>query len=112
MCRRMAEWDCLGLDCPDCAKVAEGARRRDVLEVLGALGAMGLASSARHESVPTAPPNTPFADALHSASEPIPVSGPWPATRAESAAESCRLVCQRCATAKEHCGQSGTSQRK
>src|SRR5712671_4375111 len=45
LCRRMADWDCENLDCPDCSSVAERARTRDVGEVVGALGALGLAAA-------------------------------------------------------------------
>jgi len=108
MCRRMAEWDCLGLDCSDCAAVAQSARTRDVAEPLAALGALGFASSVGHEAGPSPRGNTPFADALHSGSELIPAMGGWPAMRAESAVESCRVVCRSCATAKEQCDRSST----
>jgi len=111
MCRRMAEWDCLGLDCPDCPSVAQSARTRDVLEVLGTLGALGLAGSLHAETAPARPAaSTPFADALHSGSEPITPGFGGISLRAESAVESCRIVCRRCAAAKASCERSSTPQ--
>jgi len=110
MCRRMAEWDCLGLDCPDCPSVAQSARTRDVLEVLGTLGALGLAGAARPDTTPAArPSSTPFADALHSGSEPITPSFGGLSLRAESAVESCRIVCRRCATARDSCARAASN---
>src|SRR5882762_5760384 len=44
LCRRMADWDCENLDCPDCSAVAERARARDFGETMGALAALGLAA--------------------------------------------------------------------
>src|SRR5712672_1511089 len=86
LCRRMADWDCENLDCPDCTAVAERARARDVGEVLGALGALGLAAAffGQQSSTPTVG-KTPFADALGSGAPPAPPNGFLPATREASA---------------------------
>src|SRR2546421_9406209 len=73
LCRRMADWDCENLDCPDCSAVAERARARDVGEVMGALGALGAAAAFVGQQSGASPhSNTPFADALHSAGELAP----------------------------------------
>jgi len=104
LCRRMADWDCENLDCPDCSAVAERARARDVGEVLGALGALGLAAAfVGQQSSAPAPGNIPFADALGSGAPPAPPNGFLPATREASAVDSCRATCRRCAETKLRC---------
>ena len=105
LCRRMADWDCENLDCPDCSAVAERARARDVGEVMGALAALGAAAAFVGQQSSASPhSNTPFADALHSGGEPAPPNGFLPATRESSEVESCRATCRRCAETKRRCG--------
>lgn len=104
LCRRMADWDCENMDCPECSSVAERARTRDVGEVAGALAALGLAGFFAQQSSAPASGNTPFADALHSGAEPTPSNGFLPATREASEVESCRATCRRCAETKLRCG--------
>jgi hypothetical protein len=103
LCRRMADWDCIDLDCPDCSSVAQQARTRDVGEVVGALTALFLAASVRQQTDPPAPSMTPFADALHSGGVPGASNGIVPSTRTASEVESCRATCRSCADAKLHC---------
>jgi hypothetical protein len=103
LCRRMADWDCIDLDCPDCSSVAQQARTRDVGEVVGALAALSLASLARQQSDPPARSMTPFADALHIGGVPGAPNGLMPSTREASEVESCRATCRRCADAKLRC---------
>src|SRR5205823_6787968 len=40
LCRRMADWDCADLDCPDCSSVAQRVRTRDIGEFIGAVAAL------------------------------------------------------------------------
>jgi len=104
LCRRMADWDCENLDCPDCSSVAQQARTRDVGEVAGALAALFLGGGLAHQ--PSDSPSrstTPFADALHSGAPPVASSGLLPATREASEVESCRATCRRCAETKLRC---------
>jgi hypothetical protein len=103
LCRRMADWDCENLDCPDCSSVAERARTRDVGEVAGALAAVGLAGFFAQQSSSTGSGNTPFANALSSGAPPVSSNGFWPATREASEVESCRVTCRRCADTKLRC---------
>jgi hypothetical protein len=103
LCRRMAAWDCIDLDCPDCTSVAQHARVRDVGEVAGALTALGLAGLVRQQVDPPAQSKTPFADALHSGGVPGATNGLMPSTREASEVESCRATCRRCADAKLRC---------
>jgi hypothetical protein len=103
MCRRMAEWDCADLDCPDCAAVARTARGRDVGEVLGAVGALVLAGAIGRQADAPARRTMPFADDLHTGAEPGAGNGWLPATRAESTVEACRQTCRRCAATKLRC---------
>lgn len=102
MCRNMADWDCLDLDCPDCAGEAERARATDILEVLGALTAIGLARAAHPQSEPTFSGKTPFADMLHSGGAPVSLGL---SLRADSAIEACRITCRGCAAVKQLCGR-------
>ena len=102
-CRRMADWDCTDLDCPDCSSVAKQARTRDVGEVVGALTALCLASLFRQQVDPPASSTTPFADALQVGGVPGATNGFMPATREASQVESCRATCRRCAEAKLRC---------
>ena len=104
LCRRMADWDCENLDCPDCSAVAERARARDVGEVLGALGALGFAAAffGQQASAPGTG-NTPFANALASGAPPVSQNGFLPATREASEVDSCRATCRRCAETKLRC---------
>src|SRR5256885_7280048 len=60
LCRRMADWDCEDLDCPDCSFVAQHARTRDVGEVVGALAALCLASLTGQQANSPARSATPF----------------------------------------------------
>jgi hypothetical protein len=103
LCRRMADWDCADLDCPNCSSVAQKARTRDVGEVLGALAAICLAGSVGRQVDPPAPSATPFADALSVGGVPGAANGLMPATREASQVESCRATCRRCAGAKLRC---------
>ena len=104
LCRRMADWDCENLDCPDCSAVAERARARDFGETMGALAALGLAAGFFGQQSPSpAAGNTPFANALASGAEPAPSTGFLPATRAANEVESCRATCRRCADTKLRC---------
>src|SRR5258707_15583943 len=97
LCRRMADWDCENLDCPDCSAVAEGARARDFGETMGALAALGLAAGFFGQQSPSpAAGNTPFANALASGAEPTPSIGFLMATRAANEAESFRVASSRC----------------
>jgi hypothetical protein len=105
LCRRMADWDCENLDCPDCSAVAERARASDVGEVLGALAALGAAAAfVGQQSSAPAPGNTPFANALATGAPPAPPNGFLPATREASEVDSCRAACRRCAETKLRCG--------
>jgi hypothetical protein len=103
LCRRMADWDCIGLDCPDCSSVAQKARTRDVAEIVGALAALCLAASVGQQVDPPARSTTPFADALGVGGVPGATNGLLPATREASQVESCRATCRRCADARLHC---------
>src|SRR5438128_146061 len=103
LCRRMADWDCDDLDCPDCSSVAQQARTRDVGEVAGALAALCLAGLVHQQVDPPARSTTPFADALHSGGVPGATNGFMPSTREASQVESCRATCRRCADAKLRC---------
>src|SRR2546425_10559141 len=103
LCRRMADWDCTDLDCPDCGSVAKQARTRDVGGGAGALTALCLASLVRQQGVPPASSATPFGDALQVGGVPGATNGFMPATREASHVESCRATCRRCAEAKLRC---------
>src|SRR5205823_14671752 len=103
LCRRMADWDCTDLDCPDCSSVAQKALTRDVGEVVGALAALCLAASVRQQVDPPPRSMTPFADALSVGGVPGATDGLLPATREASQVESCRFACRRCAEAKLRC---------
>src|SRR6266852_722359 len=88
LCRRMADWDCENLDCPDCSSVAQQARARDVVEVVGALAALLLGGGLAHQpSDSPARSTTPFADALRSGGAPVASNGFMPATREASEVE-------------------------
>src|SRR3977135_4275681 len=100
LCRRMADWDCENLDCPDCSSVAERARTRDVGEVAGALAAVGLAAFFAQQSISPGSDKPRFADRLSSGAPPVSSNGSWPATREASEVESCRVTCRRCADTK------------
>jgi hypothetical protein len=103
LCRRMSDWDCTDLDCPDCSSVAQKGRTRDLGEVVGALAALCLAASVRQQADPPAPSTTPFADALSVGGVPGATSGLMPSTREASQVVSCRATCRRCADAKLRC---------
>ena len=103
LCRRMVDWDCADLDCPDCSSVAQRARTRDVGEVVGALAALCLAATVGQQVDPAARSTTPFADALSFGGVPGATNGLLPATREASQVESCRAACHRCADAKLRC---------
>jgi hypothetical protein len=103
LCRRMADWDCTDLDCPDCSSVAQKARTRDVGEIVGALAALFLAGSVGRQVDPPARSTTPFADALSVGGVAGATNGLWPATREASQVESCRATCRRCADLKLRC---------
>ncbi len=102
LCARMANWDCLDLDCPDCAAVAAKARGRDVIELIGAMGAVaGLGTGTG-----TSPTLTPFANALSSGADPLGSPGlGWPALREASAVQACQGTCRRCAQARLRCSR-------
>jgi hypothetical protein len=84
MCRRMAEWDCFGLDCPDCESEASRARAHDVIEIVGAIGAIALAGAAHAQTDPQ--------------SGPLQLS-----TRADTVVETCKVMCRRCEATKQLC---------
>jgi hypothetical protein len=103
LCRRMADWECIDLDCPDCSSVAKQARTCDVGQVAGALTALGLASVLRQQSDAPRASMTPFVDALNSGAAAGAANGRMPSTGEASEVDSCRAACRRCVDAKLRC---------
>lgn len=97
LCRAMAEWDCEGLDCPDCKAQEKSARKQDLVEGIAAT-ALSLVAKAP----PAPPPGPNYADALSSGESLVPTNGGY-VIRAESVVEACQVTCGRCETTRKLC---------